>query len=193
MTNPDDGADLFGILRARLDGIRLLLEDMKEMDADRLIQMLLDAERIFVTGKGRSGRVAECFSARLMQMGFAVHVPGEATCPRIRRGDIMLAISCSGKTMTTVELARISRESGAQVAVVTALGDSPLAEIGHHVIVVPVTEREVKDSYRYVIGPYNNTLFEQALLLYFDAVVYAILERENIPKQRLTELHTNLE
>jgi 6-phospho-3-hexuloisomerase len=188
-----DRPDAFAILRARLDGIRELLENMNEPDAEALIRMLMDAERIFVTGKGRSGKVAECFAVRLMQMGFAVHVPGESTCPRIHSGDLMVAISCSGTTRTTVQLARISREAGARVACMTAVPGSELTGIAHHAIVVPTTGDQVKRLYRYVVGPYNNTLFEQSVLLYCDALVYSILEREGIPTDRLRELHTNLE
>ena len=186
-------ADLFDIVKTRLDGIRLLLDDMDESAARQLVQIVLQANRIFVTGKGRSGFVAQCFATRLMQMGFDVHVPGESTCPRIKKGDLMVAISCSGTTGSTVQFARISGESGAKVAAVTAVGDSPLTAVADHVILVPVTGKEVKRLYRYVLGPHNNTLFEEALLLYFDAMVYSILDREGIPKKALTDRHTNLE
>ncbi len=190
-TKPE--ADLFGVVRTRLDGIRLLLDDMEETDAERLVQMLQKANRVFVTGKGRSGLVAQCFATRLMQMGFDVHVPGESTCPRIQTGDLMIAISCSGTTGSTVQFARIAHESGAKVAGVTAVADSALAALADHVVHVPVTEKDVKERYRYVLGPYNNTLFEEALLLYFDAMVYSILEREGIPQAVLDQRHTNLE
>jgi 6-phospho-3-hexuloisomerase len=185
--------DLFDIVRTRLDGIRTLLDDMDEPAAEKLIQLILHARSIFLTGKGRSGYMAESFAVRLMQMGFEVHVPGEATCPRIGRGDVLIAISCSGGTVTTVQLARISREAGARVVAFTALRDSELAALADHVVLVPVTERDVKKRYRYVMGPYNNTLFEEAVLLYTDALVYALLEREGISKAHLSRRHTNLE
>ena len=185
--------DILDIVKTRLEGIRMLLDDMEERDAERLVEMLLRARRVFVTGKGRSGYIADSFAMRLMQMGFEVHVPNEATCPRIRKGDLIVAVSCSGATTTTVQLARISREAGARVVAVTAVPNSPLTSVADHVVVVPVTERDVKKSYRYVLGPYNNTLFEEALLLYFDAMVYSVLEREGISKSVLRERHTNLE
>ena len=185
--------DVFEIVKTRLAGIGHLLDDMDQSAAEEFVQMLLRAGRIFITGRGRSGFVAQCFATRLMQMGFEVHVPGEATCPRIKKGDLMVAISCSGATTTTVQLARISREAEAWVAAVTAVPDSPITLVADHVVLAPVTEREVKERYRYVLGPYNNTLFEEALLLYFDAMVYSILEREGIPKETLSERHTNLE
>lgn len=193
MARTERSANLFDVVRTRLDGIRLLLDEMDPAAAERLTRMILAARRVFITGKGRSGRVAECFAMRLMQMGVEVHVPGEATCPRIKRGDLMVAISCSGTTVTTVQLARISRDSGAKVVAVTAVPDSQLCGLADHVVVLPSAQHKVKRSYRYVLGPYNNTLFEEALLLYFDAMVHAILQREGIPQTRLSRRHTNLE
>jgi len=184
---------VFEVVKARLDGIGLLLKEMDESASERLIQSVLSARRVFVTGKGRSGYVAECFGMRLMQMDFDVHVVGESTCPRIRTGDLMVAISCSGTTASTLQFARISRESGARVTAVTAVPDSPLAKLAHDVALVPVTGKDVKKRYHYVLGPYNNTLFEEALLVYFDAMVYSILERQGISKRMLSQRHTNLE
>jgi len=185
--------DPFEVLRTRLKGLGELLDKMDAAAAEGLIRHVLRARRVFITGKGRSGLVASCFAMRLMQMGLDVHVPGEATCPRIRRRDLMLAVSCSGTTSTTVQLAHISREAGARVVAVTAAPGSPLAELADLVVAVPVATPDMKKRYRDVLGPYNNTLFEEALLVFFDAVVYAMLERQGIPKRRLAARHTNLE
>jgi len=193
MAKRGDSRDVFAVVRTRLDGIRTLLEDMDVQAAEGLVQMLVKAKRVFVAGKGRSGYIAQCFAMRLMQMGFDVHVPGEATCSRIKRGDLLVAVSCSGSTMSTVQMARVASEAKAKVVAVTALADSPLAAQADHVVLVPVTDKIVKKRYRYVLGPYNNTLFEQAMLLYFDAMVYSILERKGIPKKRLRDRHANLE
>jgi 6-phospho-3-hexuloisomerase len=193
MAKTKPASDLFDVVRARLEGIRKLLDDMDEATAEQFVQMLLHAGRVFVTGKGRSGYVAESFAMRFMQMGFEIHVPGEATCPPIKRGDVMVAISCSGRTTTTVQFARISHESGAKVVAITAVADSELAAMADLVVLLPVTERDAKKSYRYVLGPYNNTLFEEALLIYLDAMIYSILEREGIPKDVLSRRHANLE
>ncbi len=193
MSGETPKTELLDIARARLDGIGLLLDEMAEQEAEQLIRMLLAARRVFVTGKGRSGYVASCFAMRLMQMGFDAHVPGEATCPRIEADDLMVAVSCSGSTLSTVQFARIAHNCGARVAALTALAVSPLAKTADHVVLVPSTGQQVKERYRYVLGPYNNTLFEQALLLYFDAIVYYILEREGISKNVLDRRHTNLE
>ncbi len=180
-------------LHKRLEEINDLMHRMDEDAPQELMRLILDADAVFVSGKGRSGYIASCLAMRLMQMGFTVHVPGEATCPRIGPKDLMVAVSCSGQTVTTTELARISNNSGADVVAVTADASSPLAETSDHIILVPVQGGDVKESHRYVIGPYNNTLFEEALLLYFDALINYMLNHEGIPPGRLQEMHTNLE
>ncbi|MGD2174003.1 MAG: SIS domain-containing protein [Candidatus Brocadiaceae bacterium] len=193
MGKAEKSSSLTEPLGTRLQQIQALLEDVDEEAARRLLRMILRAERVFVTGKGRSGLVAQCFAMRLMQMGFETHVPGEATCPRIEQNDLMVAVSCSGTTMTTVQMARIAHRSGAQVVAVTADPDSPLAATADHTILVPVTGEDLREGYRDVLGPYNNTLFEEAVLLYFDSMVYWALGREGIPERTLTQRHTNLE
>jgi 6-phospho-3-hexuloisomerase len=185
--------NVFEIAQNQLDGVQLLLGRIDRKTTQRLIQMILRARRIFVTGRGRSGVLSEWFAVRLMQMGFDVHVPGQVTCPRISKGDLLIAISCSGTTTTTVDLARIAGESGAKVVAVTAIETSPLASVAEHTVLLSVTDKDLEKSYKYGIGPCNNTLFEQALAIYFDSLVYCVMEREDISKKQLSRRHTNLE
>jgi 6-phospho-3-hexuloisomerase len=179
--------------RNQLEGVKQLLERIESKATKRLIQMILNARRIFVTGRGRSGVLSEWLAVRLMQMGFDVHVPGQVTCPRIIKSDLLIAISCSGTTTTTVDLARIAGESGAKVVAITAIDTSPLASAAGHILLLPVTAKDLEKIYKYGIGPCNNTLFEQALVMYFDSLVYCIMEREGISKKQLSRRHTNLE
>ena len=185
--------EVLGKVERRLEHIHRLMEELSPDAAEMLVERICEASAVFVTGKGRTGYVADCFAMRLMQMGVVVHVPGEATCPRISEGDLMIALSCSGTTSTTVEMARIARGSNACVVAVTADEDSTLAEIAHHQLLVPVRGQQFPQCETTVLGPYNNTLFEEAMLLYFDALVYTMVERENIPRDRLSQRHTNLE
>lgn len=186
-------SETFQKVEDRLEEIRALLAEMGPEPIDLLLRRIPEAPAVFVTGKGRTGYVAKCFAMRLMQMGTVVHVPGEATCPRISKDDLMITLSCSGTTNTTVEMARIARESGAWVVAVTADEESPLAQIAHHLLLVPVHGSQFPQRERTVLGPYNNTLFEETMLLYLDALVYSLLDRENIPQDRLSRRHTNLE
>lgn len=69
-------------------------EDDLEITAKRLEQ----APRIFVIGEGRSGLMARAFAMRLMHLGAVSYVIGETITPAIAEGDILVAISGSGRT-----------------------------------------------------------------------------------------------
>lgn len=185
--------NILEIAANQLDGIRLLFDRIDEMATERFVQTLLQARRIFVTGRGRSGLLTGWLAMRLMQMGFDVHVPGEVTCPGINKGDLLVAISCSGTTTTTVDLARIAHQSQAKIIAVTAATKSDLSASADDIIVLPVMDKDIEKCYKYGIGPCNNTLFEQALVLYFDSIVYSMIVREGISKKQISKRHTNLE
>lgn len=186
-------SNLVEIVTAQLAAIKLLVDRIGKAVSEKLAEMILQADRIFVTGQGRSGLIASCFATRLAQMGFNVHIPGLATCQRIEKPDLLIAISCSGTTVTTVELAKTSRNAGAEVAVVTALDRSPLAQLATHIVLIPSDNEDIKARCKYIIGPNNNTLFEETTLLYVDTLVYILLQRKGISENIISQRHTNLE
>jgi 6-phospho-3-hexuloisomerase len=101
----------------------------------------------------------------------------------------MIAISCSGKTATTTQFAKVSKQAGAKVAVMTTVPQSTLADMTDEIILFPSNLEDCP----YAVGPNNNSMFEQAVMLYMDALVYVLLERKSIPKSIIVEQHTNLE
>jgi 6-phospho-3-hexuloisomerase len=185
--------DPLAVLHRRLRGIALLAEKADPAEADRLLAMLRAARAVFVTGAGRSGLITRCLAMRLMQMGMTAHVVGETTCPRAGRGDLLLAVSCSGETATTLRLMEAAAAARVKTAVVTARADSSLARAADHTVVLPAADPEVKRQYRHPVGPQNNTLFEEAALLYFDALAYALLEHAGLSPAALRRRHANLE
>jgi len=176
-----------------LDAIRGVLQGIDGQATGELVELILAAEKIFVNGQGRSGMVAQCLATRLAQMGLNVNVPGLSTCQRIGPNDLFLGISCSGTTATTVQFARISKQTGAKVAVLTASVDSSLAKNADLVILIDANAESIRKQCKCVIGPQNNTLFEEAALLYCDLLVCVLLEKKGLPKDVIEQRHTNLQ
>lgn len=181
------------IITEQLDAVKLLLGRIDKAASDKLIEMMLQTDRVFVTGQGRSGLVAQCLSTRLTQMGLNVNLPGCATCQRVGPGDLLIAISCRGTTTTTVDYARIACQAGAKVVALTALDKSDLAELADHVLLIPSDEEDIRSKCKFIIGPNNNTLFEEAALLYVDGLVYMLIKRKGISEDVMNQRHTNLE
>ena len=60
-----------------------LLVDNAELEL--VEKYIMEADRIFVSGAGRSGFAARGFANRLMHLGYTVYFVGEPTTPRYRR------------------------------------------------------------------------------------------------------------
>ena len=88
-------------------------------DLEQWIDVLAQAERIFVVGAGREGIAAKSFSMRLMHLGKTVHWVWDDTAPGMGKGDLFIAINGSGKIGHIDYLIRQARETGASIAAVT--------------------------------------------------------------------------
>jgi 6-phospho-3-hexuloisomerase len=173
--------------------VTLILRQIENQTSEELVEMILQADKVFIAGQGRSGLIGRCLATRLTQMGFHVHIPGNATCQKIETGNLLIAISCRGTTMTTVEFAKISKRIGAKVAAITAFGNSTLAKLADKVIVIAANDENIRKKCKYIVGPSNNTLFEQTALLYFDALIHILLKQKGISINIINQQHANLE
>ncbi len=164
-------------LRRSLDGI-----DPAELDAAReLIRAVPGA--ITTTGQGRSGLVAAMIAMRLMHLGLRAHVAAEATAPAVTADDLLLVVSGSGTTPVSLGFARIARDVGARVLVVTRVPDSPLAGLADATVRIPGSKPSEQPG---------GSLFEQSALLALDAVVLELADATPGAAELLRSRHTNL-
>jgi arabinose-5-phosphate isomerase len=99
----------------------------------RVLELVRSCEgHIVVTGLGKPGFIAQKLSATLASTGVPslyLH-PSEAMhgdLGRVKRGDVVLALSTSGSTEELVRLLPSFRRLGAKVVAITGDGESPLA------------------------------------------------------------------
>ncbi|MBI4362853.1 MAG: 6-phospho-3-hexuloisomerase [Euryarchaeota archaeon] len=184
-----------------VDHLRGAHRDLDDAQARRFLEALLEAKRIFVMGAGRSGLVGRAFAMRLMHLGFPVYVVGETTTPSVRRGDLVVAISGSGKTLSIVELGRTAREIGARLALVTAQRQSPLADMSHAVLVVkgpPASTGPNDYLARRMRGEYKSltplgTLFELTAMVVLDALIAQLMALTGSRESQMKKRHAVLE
>ncbi|MCA4133903.1 6-phospho-3-hexuloisomerase [Arthrobacter sp. M4] len=149
------------------------------------------AERIFVTGAGRSGLVLKMAAMRLMHLGLSVHVVGEVTAPAIREGDLLLAASGSGTTSGVVKAAETAARQGARVAVYTTNPESPLAQVADAVVRIPAAQKT--DHGSTVSRQYSGSLFEQVLFTVTESVFQSLWDHDASAAEDLWLRHANLE
>jgi 6-phospho-3-hexuloisomerase len=149
------------------------------------------ADRIFVTGAGRSGLVLKMAAMRLMHLGLTVHVVGEATAPAIRAGDLLLAASGSGTTAGVVKAAETAAGQGARVAAYTTNSGSPLAAVAAAVVLIPAAQKT--DHGSALSRQYSGSLFEQVLFATTEAVFQSLWDEGAAAAEELWQRHANLE
>lgn len=155
------------------------------------LDRLRTADRVFVSGAGRSGLALRMTAMRLMHLGLDAHVVGEATAPAIEAGDVLLVASGSGTTAGIVRAAETAQSVGAAVAVLTTAPDSPLAALADAVVTVPAAAK--LDRSGTSSAQYAGSLFEQLVVLLGDALFHTLWQRSGSTADELWPRHANLE
>jgi 6-phospho-3-hexuloisomerase len=177
-------------MKRTLDRILTELRDIasrtREADIERLADAILEADRVYVTGMGRSGLMARAFAMRLMHLGLSVFVVGETTTPSIEEGDLLLCCTRYGRSGSLLHYIEKAHDAKAVAAVITMDAASPMAKKAEVIVPIPVGKEEAS---RQPLG----TLFEQTLLLTLDALVIVLMVKRGFTEAEMARLHTNLE
>ncbi len=187
-----------------------IIEEEVEIEMERTLQWMLSQKldkkqlgafvkeilefqgRIFVTGVGRSGKVAESFAMRLRHLGYNVRVPGEPTAPPVREGDLFIVISGGGEHKT--KEAELVRQIGAKVIAITSYPESTLGKNSDMVVYIPGRTEVLPESYeeRRLKGlpviPLG-TAFELFTMIVLDSVIGVIAAFNKKTEEDLKKRH----
>jgi len=172
--------------------IKETLEEVEEKEVEHLVDSILSAEKVFVVGVGRVMFIMRSLAKRMKHLGIDVHVVGETVEPPIGAKDLLLAGSASGETMVTITIARIARERGARIGIITSSTQSKLKELADICVRIPCpTKLHLPDESR-SFQPMGN-LFEQSLLIFGDCIAMLLQKRRAITQEQMWNAHANLE
>ncbi|MDJ0974731.1 MAG: SIS domain-containing protein [Planctomycetota bacterium] len=176
------------------------VEDLEEVlrgvageQVEAFEQEILEAERIFVTGLGRTGLMARGFAMRLMHLGRRVFHVGDVITPAIHEGDLLIICSRTGRSRVLGHYVSIARRANARVAVVTGNAKSSVAKSADTVLAVDdrpgLKAGKAAGRRSHPLG----SLFEQALLVVLDQVVLSLMEHLALTEEDLAQIHTTFE
>ena len=179
---------------------RISDNEIKQL-VDTLVNAYNDSKKVLVIGAGRSGLVGRAFAMRLMHLGFNVYVLGETIVPALHPGDVVIAISGSGRTKLVVTAAEVAKSVGATVVSLTTFPESPLGKLSDLIVQVPGrTKVSLEDDYnvRQLIGIYEplaplGTLFEITTMVLLDSVVSELMVKLGKTEEDLKRRHANIE
>jgi 6-phospho 3-hexuloisomerase len=120
-----------------LKEIKKVMQKIDPQAVNLFFSEIKEARRVFVIGVGRSGLVAKNLAMRLTRIHKQTYVIYETVNPKMKKGDLLIAISGSGETTDIIDSVKISRMVGARVLGLTADMNSPLAKLAHCCICIP--------------------------------------------------------
>ena len=181
------------LVSAILDDLSTTLRQLDESQINKLETAILEANRIFVAGKGRTGLQMRGFAMRLMHLGLTVHVVDDVSTPAIQSGDLLIIGSGSGRTMSLVRYAEAVQKIGASLATITGNQSAPIAELAQTIVFIPAkifqSDAQTKTKSVLLMG----SLFEHSLGLLCDLMVIQLKDLLKQSEDDMNERHANLE
>jgi 6-phospho-3-hexuloisomerase len=184
---------VIGSLDDALRDLARVLRGVRARDVKAFETAILESQRVFVTGLGRTGLMARGFAMRLMHLGRRVYHVGDVITPAIRRGDLLVICSRTGRSKVLSHYIDIAHGAKAKVAMVTANATSRVARRAD--CVLAVDDRKVMASRQRDGEPYPplGSLYEQALLVVLDQVVMDLMKALDLSERDLAKIHTTFE
>jgi 6-phospho-3-hexuloisomerase len=185
--------ELIGKLLQAVHGeLTAALAAVTDADLHSTHDMLTQARRIFVAGKGRTGLQMRGFAMRLMHCGLQVHVVDDVTTPAITSNDVLVIGSGSGRTPSLVGYAQRAKRESAPIVLITGAAQSPIEELAKFTVHIAAP------SPKTTAQPLQRTLpmgglFELSLILFLESLIVEIMRSHNINEQEMFARHANLE
>ncbi|KQU27232.1 6-phospho-3-hexuloisomerase [Peribacillus butanolivorans] len=165
---------------------------ISDENAEMLVNKILESKKIFVAGAGRSGFMGKSFVMRMMHMGIDAYVVGETVTANLEKDDLLIIGSGSGETKTLVSIAEKAKNLGGTVAAVTISPDSTIGKLADIIIKLPGSPKDQSESEYKTIQPMGS-LFEQTMLLFYDALILRFMEKKGLDSTKMYGKHANLE
>lgn len=174
------------IVRELDQAVRALNDD----GIHRIIETIQSHDRIFVYGTGRSGLMLKAFAMRLMQIGLTAFVIGETTTPSVQKGDLLILASASGETDSVCMTAGSALKQGVDLVVISSDPQSTLGKLHAPDLII---EAATKFSTSQASVQPMGSLFEQMLLVVFDAIILEMMDQKQGSSADMAKRHASLE
>ncbi|MDR4946442.1 6-phospho-3-hexuloisomerase [Neobacillus cucumis] len=168
------------------------INQISDKEAEKLMNRILESNKIFVAGAGRSGFMGKSFVMRMMHMGIDAYIVGETVTANLEPGDLLIIGSGSGETKTLVAIAEKAKNIGGTVAAITISPDSTIGKLADIVVKLPGAPKDQSTGDYQTIQPMGS-LFEQTMLLFYDALILRFMEKKGLDSNKMYGKHANLE
>jgi len=183
-----------------LRGLKDALSTVSESKTKKITADIINANRVFVFGAGRSGLAGKAFAMRLMHLGKEVFFIGETITPAALPGDVIFLISGSGNTSSVVNILNAAGQKKIKILGVTSCKQGTLYEKGDNVVCIDTDTCTACGDYltMQILGVHRKvaplgTTFESSALVYLDSLIVLLMAELNKSEDDLKARHANIE
>ncbi|MBA2521345.1 MAG: SIS domain-containing protein [Chloroflexia bacterium] len=184
--------DIPALARQALDEVAGVFTPATSAAAAKMTDEILQAQRIACYGVGREGLMMQAFGMRLAHLGLDAHIVGDMTTPPVGPGDLLIVSAGPGAFSTALGLLGVAHAAEARTLVVTAQPRGEAARQADVVIHLPA-QTMADDTGPVVSLLPMGSLYEAALLIFFDLLSMLLRERTAQTPEQMRARHTNLE
>ncbi len=173
---PDDkcGEILNKVFSANIKTLHDTAENIDMTMLSNVVDLLAAANMIYVYAIGTSAAIANDFQYRMMQLGYNIvcytDVPSmKISTLNIKKGDVAIGISHSGRTVATIEALRLASQAQAQTVCITSYPESQITKECRYAIEI------YSDEIQYPIEAISARIAHISVL---DAIVVALSARD---------------
>lgn len=151
-----------------------------EEQTARIVNLILDSNKVLFCGIGNSGLVAHEFNSRIYRMGITSESVTDAhdllmKSSLLKENDLLVCFSNSGKTKPIIDSAKIAKSNKATIMVVTNFEQTALTKLADEVVLI--------SSYKYIDdAKFINSQLPGLFLL--DLLTYKLLNHEDLMRAR---------
>ena len=175
-----------------LSELHTSLGAIKEEEVEKLIELVLGARKVFFIGVGRVMLSLEAMAKRLAHLGIKTHVVGDINEPSFGMEDLLVVASGSGESIVPAAIAKKAKSIGGKIVHIGSNPTGTVAQLADLQVRIPAqTKLALADEFQ--SNQAMTSLFEQALLLYGDAVAAVIIDEKCLDIHALWDTHANLE
>ena len=129
------------IFSANIKTLHDTAEGIDRKSLEGVVSTFYNAKNIYVYGVGTSSGIAADFQYRLMQLGFTTFCFTDITAIKasalnIKKDDVAIGISNSGRTIATVDALKLAHEKGAKTVCLTSYPKSEITKQSDYPIVI---------------------------------------------------------
>ena len=175
------------VLESEMSAINHVQNELDE-SFEVAVNLLLNCKgHVVVSGLGKSGLVGQKLSATLASTGTPSHFlhPTEAVhgdLGKIRRGDVVLLLSYSGRTEEVSALAAILRQDGVPIVSISRSKETQLGKLSD----APLSIGNIAEACQNGLAPTSTTT---AMMALGDALAVAVSSKRNFTADEFSKSH----